>query len=324
MSWNRLHKRILNSSVWYEDDQTRIVWITMLAMADKNGFVDTSLIGLAGAARVPKEKCAEAIRIFENPDPDSSSSEYDGRRVEKIDGGWVLLNFSKYKGSTSTERVRRHRERNNGSRCNVTKRYETGETLRNGRNTPEPDPDLEPDLTIEKEKTRREILNKHSYVKDKVEVEQDKIRQSTKTNDKTSKVQNDLQDLETVLLSLPMEKDRDLARSICKKWPDLLPTEAVSFVETTKTMMKQLKQDPVEWLNDISLVWPPEDPSHVQGRNRVHPWLVNCLRNALRDQGRKDKGGSSRRDSSGKCDPSEVGRRTSDLPLWDNNGNVIG
>lgn len=70
----------------------------MLAMADKNGVVEASIPGLADFARVETKDCESALEELSAPDPYSRTSDYDGRRVESIDGvGWKLLNFPKYR-----------------------------------------------------------------------------------------------------------------------------------------------------------------------------------------------------------------------------------
>lgn len=71
--WNRLLCRILDSSLWAESDQTRIVWITLLAMADRYGRVISSIIGVQHRARVPMEACVEALDIFSKPDAHSTT-----------------------------------------------------------------------------------------------------------------------------------------------------------------------------------------------------------------------------------------------------------
>jgi hypothetical protein len=40
--YNRLFTKILDSSIWLEADTTRIVWITMLASMDEDGFAPFS------------------------------------------------------------------------------------------------------------------------------------------------------------------------------------------------------------------------------------------------------------------------------------------
>jgi hypothetical protein len=101
--FTKLDSEILTSTVWMELANIRLTWVTMLAMADKNGEVHASLPGLANQARVPLEDCEEAIKKFLAPDPYSRSKEYAGRRITEIDGGWVLLNHQKYKQKYSEE-----------------------------------------------------------------------------------------------------------------------------------------------------------------------------------------------------------------------------
>jgi hypothetical protein len=102
-----------------EDDKTRIVWITMLAVADKNGEIQASIPGLARIAGVPVPDVEVAIQKFLDPDEHSRTPDDEGRRIEKIDGGWSLLNHAKYRlmaskdesKTSNAERQRRHRER---------------------------------------------------------------------------------------------------------------------------------------------------------------------------------------------------------------------
>ena len=54
MAFVKVHSSILDSSVWLEDDRTRIVWFTLMAMADRDGRVEASVPGLANRARVPR------------------------------------------------------------------------------------------------------------------------------------------------------------------------------------------------------------------------------------------------------------------------------
>jgi hypothetical protein len=123
MAFTKLFSSIITSTVWMEDDQTRLVWITMLALADKNGEVQGSVPGLARIAAVPVDACRVALTLFLSPDPDSRTKDDEGRRIEEIDGGWLLLNHAKYrkmaskeeqieKATARTRRYRAKRDRN--------------------------------------------------------------------------------------------------------------------------------------------------------------------------------------------------------------------
>jgi hypothetical protein len=97
VTFTKLFSSITESTVWCESSDVRIVWIAMLAMADREGRVFGSIPGLANRARVPVEVCRSAINSFLSPDPDSRTKEHEGRRIQEIDGGWILLNHAKYR-----------------------------------------------------------------------------------------------------------------------------------------------------------------------------------------------------------------------------------
>ena len=92
-----LFSSITTSTVWLEDDSTLRVWITMLATKDKDGIVNASIPGLAATARVSLEKCERALNKFLSPDPYSRTKECEGRRIQEIAGGWLVLNHNIYK-----------------------------------------------------------------------------------------------------------------------------------------------------------------------------------------------------------------------------------
>jgi hypothetical protein len=129
--WTKLHSTILDSSVWQEPAHVRLVWITMLAMADADGVIEASIGGLAHRARVTREECVEALQRFLGPDPDSRDGT-TGERIEALTGGWLVLNHASYRDkqthqqAATAERVRRHRQRLRGEALpTVTERYVT-------------------------------------------------------------------------------------------------------------------------------------------------------------------------------------------------------
>lgn len=107
----KLFSSILTSSVWGEADSTRIVWITLLALADRNGEAMASVGGLARSANMEREACERAIEVLSSPDPDDRSGVRDGVRIEKIQGGWRIINFAAYRekmrAADRTEYLRR-------------------------------------------------------------------------------------------------------------------------------------------------------------------------------------------------------------------------
>jgi len=96
MGFTKLFSDIVSSSIWNEDDQTRIVWITLLALKGGDNIARASVGGLAHQARVSLEDCQRAIAKLSGPDPDDRSGQYSGRRIEKVTGGFLILNGQKY------------------------------------------------------------------------------------------------------------------------------------------------------------------------------------------------------------------------------------
>lgn len=113
MPFVKLDTETLNSSLWVSDWRTRITFLTMLMLARPNGFVAAKAPGIARAAVLPLEDVRRALVELESPDPDSRSENNDGRRIETVEGGYRIINYTKYrdKDHTHAERQRRYRER---------------------------------------------------------------------------------------------------------------------------------------------------------------------------------------------------------------------
>lgn len=135
LTFTKLFSSITESTIWCEDSDTRIVWVTMLAMADRKGRVWASIPGLANRARVSLEATEKALGRFLAPDKYSRTPDHDGRRIEPIDGGWLLLNHEKYRAMRDeeekrikdAERQRRHRESVTRMRDSHTKSQEVAQ-----------------------------------------------------------------------------------------------------------------------------------------------------------------------------------------------------
>jgi len=102
----KLFASILKSSVWDESPTTRIVWITFLLEADEHGFVKGVERGLARLANVTPEQFRAAVEVLEADDIESQDQDFGGRRIEKVEGGWQVLNYTKYREIRTREQVR--------------------------------------------------------------------------------------------------------------------------------------------------------------------------------------------------------------------------
>lgn len=95
----------------------------MIAAMDETGFCQfASVANVARRANVDITSAAQAIHVLEGPDADSSDPENEGRRLEKVPGGWIVLNAEKYRAivtrassqESNRRRVAKHRASKKG------------------------------------------------------------------------------------------------------------------------------------------------------------------------------------------------------------------
>lgn len=138
MPFVKLDCGILTSTLWM-DRTAREVFITALLMAEPAefsepvpqiatrsldytgwsappgwyGFVPAASVGIIRTAGVDLEAGKEALERLGSADEDSRSSDFEGRRLIRIDGGYLILNYMKYRDRdyTGADRQRRYRQR---------------------------------------------------------------------------------------------------------------------------------------------------------------------------------------------------------------------
>jgi len=95
------------------------MWVTILALSDRDGYVTATIPGLAAMARMSVDETEKAIGRLMEPDKYSRTTDHEGRRIETADGGWYILNFAKYREigtmesrkTKTAERQARHRQK---------------------------------------------------------------------------------------------------------------------------------------------------------------------------------------------------------------------
>lgn len=138
MPFVKLDCGILTSTIW-DDADARIVFITALLMAEPReyeqpieqlevrtitptgwsappewyGYVAAAGVGIVRNAGVEREAGLAALERLGSADKESRSSDHEGRRLIRIDGGYLVLNFQKYRDRdyTAAERSKRYRDR---------------------------------------------------------------------------------------------------------------------------------------------------------------------------------------------------------------------
>ena len=102
----KIYSSILDSSIWSEAYPTRLVWIALLAMADAGGVVKAAISGIARRAAVTREECEAALATLMAPDPDDQSGVDDGIRLRKIEHGWRITNYERYRNGRDPDKRR--------------------------------------------------------------------------------------------------------------------------------------------------------------------------------------------------------------------------
>jgi hypothetical protein len=110
------------------------------------GFVRSSGQGIVRRAVVKLSKGLQALTVLGSPEPDSKSAAFEGRRLVRVDGGFIALNYQTYRDRdyTNAERQARYRHKRNDSNgvTNVTvtqAEVEADEELREERPTGAPE-----------------------------------------------------------------------------------------------------------------------------------------------------------------------------------------
>lgn len=102
-AFTKLDSGIVHSTIWVQPHDVLRVWIALLALADQNGFARTAAPSLAHLCMVPLDRMREILTVLESPDEDSRSEAHDGRRIVKVEGGWMLVNHAAYRAKRDPE-----------------------------------------------------------------------------------------------------------------------------------------------------------------------------------------------------------------------------
>lgn len=89
--------KIVDSSLWAEPDFVVKVFITMLAKKDKDNVCRGSAFNIARWANKTEGEVLEALRLLSSPDTKREEPQlYEGRRIERVADGWLVLNGEFY------------------------------------------------------------------------------------------------------------------------------------------------------------------------------------------------------------------------------------
>lgn len=114
MGFTKLDSGIVQSSIMQEDPEVFKAWIVFLAVCDPDGVSRVSPVYISSICHFSIERTMEIIRLLESPDPLSRSINDDGKRIERVDGGYRIINYQKYREFTyskSPDALRKRKKR---------------------------------------------------------------------------------------------------------------------------------------------------------------------------------------------------------------------
>lgn len=108
--WSPLFSKIVESSLWGEPDVVVKVFLTMLAKKDAQHRVMKNAYEIGQWARKSEREVIEAIKILCSPDTRRIEPQpFDGRRLTKIEGGWLVLNGQYYHDMMRTQKRKEYK-----------------------------------------------------------------------------------------------------------------------------------------------------------------------------------------------------------------------
>lgn len=96
-TWTPVFGSIVDSSIWDESDLVVKVFVTMLAKRGADNVVYGSAYQIGTWARKTEKEALEALKVLSSPDTKRlEPQKFEGRRIEKVEGGWLILNGQHY------------------------------------------------------------------------------------------------------------------------------------------------------------------------------------------------------------------------------------
>jgi hypothetical protein len=98
-----IFSKIADSSLWDEPDFVVKVFITMLAKKDRDFVVRGNAYNIASWSKKTEAEALDALKILSSPDTKRLEPQpFDGRRIERVADGWLILNGKYYQDLMGT------------------------------------------------------------------------------------------------------------------------------------------------------------------------------------------------------------------------------
>lgn len=101
-TWTPLWSQVVESTLWEEPLPVRVLFLTMLAIKEPDHVVRMPFRRLCKKANMEPEVVSGALKVLEEPDTLSVDHQpFGGRRVQEVEGGWLILNGEHYRQAMS-------------------------------------------------------------------------------------------------------------------------------------------------------------------------------------------------------------------------------
>ncbi len=101
MTWNPWDDSLLSSSILAEGPDVVATWALLVASANRFGVSDLTIPAVASLLRISDERSGKAFDVLSSPDKYSRNKEENGRRIIRMEDGWLLVSHAKYREKAS-------------------------------------------------------------------------------------------------------------------------------------------------------------------------------------------------------------------------------
>jgi uncharacterized phage protein (TIGR02220 family) len=108
-TWTPIWNKLPDSSIWLESKEVKILFVTMLALKDRDHVVRLNAFELSRKSNLTEQEVIDALEVLKSPDTKRlEPQEYEGRRIERVEDGWLILNGEKYREKIQEQRRREY------------------------------------------------------------------------------------------------------------------------------------------------------------------------------------------------------------------------
>lgn len=103
---------IVDSSLWKEKLSVRVMFLTILSLKDADHICRFDAYQLHQKANLTPVEALEAIEVLKNHDtqrPKEFAQEFEGRRIQEVPEGFLVLNGQKYRDKMQKAKIRAYK-----------------------------------------------------------------------------------------------------------------------------------------------------------------------------------------------------------------------